>query len=175
MHPLARELPCSHLEAPLFLLLALLACGDKGTDDTASANDGGTTHDGGATDDGGTSQDGGTGALDLSRTQLTDGGTYTVTWSPSAEPVLSEEFAISVSAEASPMPEGGFTFTSADARMPDHDHGMNVTPVVTDHGDGSATAAPFQLQMEGWWTITVTLTADDGAVETATFNHICCE
>ncbi|MCK6503098.1 hypothetical protein L6R53_06840 [Myxococcota bacterium] len=154
----------------MLLLLGLLACGDKDGDDTGAH---GT--DGGA-DGGGTHGDGGTdtGSLDTSRTRVSDGGTYTVTWTPSVEPIVGEEVAISLSAVADPAPAGGFSFTAADATMPEHGHGMNVSPVVTDHGDGTATAAPFQFQMEGWWQLTVELTAADGAVETATFDYVCC-
>lgn len=155
---------------PLLMALSLLACGDKETDDSGSHTD--PHGDGGS--DGGSAFD--TGTLDFERTQVSSGGTYTVSWNPSTEPiVVGEDFAIGFNAIPGVMPEGGYAFTAATATMPNHGHGMNVSPVITDNGDGTATATPFQFHMEGWWEISTELTAGDGTVETATFNFYCCE
>lgn len=151
---------------PLALTL-LLACGDKEAD--SGTTDSGDTHD--HTDHGGTD----TGTMDTSRTQTSDGGTYTVTWAPSVDPVpLNENFDVDITATPDVMPEGGFTVTRADASMPAHGHGMNVEPEVTDNGDGTATAGPFNFMMEGHWVVEVDLTSGDGT-ETASFNVMCCE
>ena len=116
-----------------------------------------------------------TGNLDFGRTQQTDGGTYTVTWAPSTDPiVLSESFSISLTATPDVMPEGGFVYGTVGATMPNHGHGMNVSPVVSDNGDGTATAEPFQFHMEGWWEITVELVSAEGS-EVAAFNYYCCD
>lgn len=148
------------------ILAALLACGD---DDSDSGD--GHDHDHG---DGGSSMVD-TGTLDFGTTQDSSGGTYSVSYTTTPSPLpFNEEFSIDFAATPDVMPEGGFTITAADATMPNHGHGMNVSPVVTDNGDGTATAAPFLFHMEGWWEITVEITSDDGT-ETAAFNFWCCD
>ena len=67
------------------------------------------------------------------------------------------------------------TVTAVDATMPSHGgHGMNVTPVVTDNGDGTFTAAPIKLHMPGHWVLHVDVEVD-GAPDTANFDIDCCD
>ncbi len=149
----------------MFLLLPLLACGDK-DGDTGDTGHGHNMDSGSMTD---------TGMLDFGTSQTTDGGTYTVSYTPSSDPIpFNSEFSVTFSATADVMPEGGFTIDAANATMPNHGHGMNVAPVVTDNGDGTWTASPFLFHMEGWWELTADVTSTDGT-ETATFNIWCCD
>lgn len=158
--------------ALLALLPLALACGDKDGDDSGTADD---TQDNDDHDD--MDMDAGmdTGAVDYGTTQDSDGGTYSVTWSSEPDPVpFNELFTVGVTVTPDAMPEGGFTVSRIDATMPAHGHGMNVAPVVTDNGDGTATASPFQFHMEGLWQIEVDVDSDAGT-ETATFSYMCCE
>ena len=67
------------------------------------------------------------------------------------------------------------TVTAVDATMPAHGgHGMNVTPVVTDNGDGTFTAAPIKLHMPGHWILHVDVEVG-GAQDTANFDIDCCD
>ncbi|MCB9777045.1 MAG: hypothetical protein H6742_00610 [Alphaproteobacteria bacterium] len=145
---------------PLALTL-LVACGDGDTD--SGATDDGHTH----TDHGGSDS----GAVDYSRTQDTDGGSWSVTWTPSIDPVpMNQNFDVALDV----TPADGVSITRIDATMPAHGHGMNVTPELVDNGDGTATASPFNLHMEADWLIEVDVSGDAGT-ETASFHVMCCE
>lgn len=149
------------MRAPALLLPLLLACGDK-TDDTGSAA---------VTDDTGAPRDYGT-------TQLTDGGTWSVSYLPDPDPIPpSDDFTLTVevaAAEAPGTPLADLDAVVVDATMPGHGHGMNVTPVTEDDGSGTWTAFPLKFHMTGEWQITVEVT-EEGVTETAVFWVDCCE
>ncbi len=92
----------------------------------------------------------------------------------------STEFSISISLmDPDPTSQGTLlsnaTVTAADATMPSHGgHGMTVTPVVTDNGDGTATAAPIKLHMPGYWVLHVDFEVD-GVMDTVDFDIDCCD
>jgi hypothetical protein len=117
-----------------------------------------------------------TGELDESRSVLSSGGTYTVSYLPDPDPIaVSENFAITLTVlglDGEPAAE--MENLAVDAQMPLHGHGMNVDPVASAQGDGSWVASPFKFHMSGWWEIVVTL-GDGVAAEEARFHVDCCE
>ena len=105
---------------------------------------------------------------------------------PSTEQSSSHGVTVSYASDPSPIPESsefsivftviGGTITEVDATMPTHGgHGMPVSPVFTDNGDGTYTAAPFEFQMPGYWVIHAVVANDDGNEERVDFDVDCCE
>ena len=81
----------------------------------------------------------------------------------------SAEFAVTFSLSAGSLAE-------ADATMPTHGgHGMNVLPIVTDNGDGTYTAEPFEFHMPGYWVIHAIIADEEGNEERVDFDVDCCE
>ncbi|MCB9758774.1 MAG: FixH family protein [Alphaproteobacteria bacterium] len=131
--------------ALLWAALLLAACGDRDT-----------------TDD---SQDTAT----YEELREIDAGPYSVSWAPVPDPIpFNDYFAVNLEVK-----EGGSPLTDAvvtvDAGMPAHGHGMNVTPTVTDNGDGTWTADGLLFHMEGHWELKV-----DVNEEQAVFDITCC-
>ncbi len=93
-----------------------------------------------------------------------------VSYTPDPNPIPeSTEFAVTFSLSAG-------TISEADATMPTHGgHGMNVLPVVTDNGDGTFTATPFEFHMPGYWVIHAIVINEDGNEERIDFDVDCCE
>ena len=136
-----------------WLLLLLIGCGDKEDDSGAVAED--------TTD---------------TTTATTDGGSFMATYATDPAPIPSDDyFSVTLSAFDA---DGTTALTDAvveiDAEMTSHGHGMNVTPEVTDNGDGTFTATPFLFHMSGHWTIRFAIT-QGGVTETGYFDVDCCE
>jgi hypothetical protein len=111
--------------------------------------------------------------LDLALSKTTDHGLYLA----------------SIAADVSPIPVGAIhtwtvTVTSPDGTpvdtaaiaidggMPQHGHGLPTKPeVTTDLGEGSHTIEGMKFNMDGWWTLTVSIDGANGA-DTATFNLV---
>jgi len=99
----------------------------------------------------------------------------------------SETVTISYVTDPAPIPESalfsvtftaseGSNVTSADATMPTHGgHGMTVEPEVTDNGDGTFTAAPFEFHMPGYWVIHAVVEDSEGTEERADLDVDCCD
>ena len=109
-------------------------------------------------------------------TATTDGGSFVATYVTDPDPIPSDDyFSVTLSALAA---DGTTALTAAsveiNAEMTAHGHGMNVTPEVTDNGDGTFTATPFLFHMSGHWTILFAITAD-GVTEKGYFDVECCE
>jgi len=97
------------------------------------------------------------------------------------------ETVVSYSTDPTPIPESalfavtftvseGARITGADATMPNHGgHGMTVEPQVTDNGDGTFTAAPFEFHMPGYWVVHALVTDANGTEERADFDVDCCD
>lgn len=104
--------------------------------------------------------------------KVTSNGTFYVEWRPVPDPVpLNEMFEIRFRvslAEDREKPVPGAVVT-ATAFMPEHNHGTTLQPQVESHGDGTATARGFLLQMEGHWELRVAV-ALNGQMERATFD-----
>ena len=139
------------------LILTTTACGDKNDDDS-----GGHDHNG------------------HGDTDLPDD------FDPATEHTSSTGVNISYVADPSPIPEStefaviftvsGGTMTEADATMPTHGgHGMPVAPQLTDNGDGTYTAEPFEFAMPGYWVIHATVADESGSEERVDFDVDCCE
>ncbi len=94
---------------------------------------------------------------------------------------------ISYTTNPAPIPESllfsitftvseGATVVGADATMPTHGgHGMTVEPQVTDNGDGTFTATPFEFHMPGYWVIHALVADTSGTEERVDFDVDCCE
>jgi len=135
-----------------WLFAALIGCGDAEQDSSTAEETNFTT------------------------TATTDGGSFVATYTTDPAPIPSDDyFSVTLSALAS---DGTTALTDAavelDAEMTTHGHGMNVTPEVTDNGDGTFTATPFLFHMSGHWTIRFAITAD-GVTEKGYFDVDCCE
>lgn len=123
--------------------------------------------------DGGSAQD--SGAVDTSREQPTDGGTWMVSYAPTPDPLpFSENFDLLLTlTDSGGAAASGVEGVVSSATMPSHGHGMNVEPVATENDDGTWTASPFKFHMAGMWEVTVDVTAG-GVTERASFNVECC-
>lgn len=139
------------------LLWALAGCsgGDTSSSDTQSASD---TEDVYATE------------------QWTDVGSYRASWTSDPTPIPPNElFSLTIAVfDADGAPVTSFVDVAIDAGMPEHGHGMNVTPEVTDNGDGTWTASPMKFHMTGDWTLVADLT-DDTTTERVSWLIDCCE
>ena len=105
---------------------------------------------------------------------------------PATEHTSSTGVTVSYASDPSPIPEStefaitftvsGGTLTEADATMPTHGgHGMPVAPQLTDNGDGTYTAEPFEFAMPGYWVIHATVADENGTEERVDFDVDCCE
>ena len=143
----------------LLPLLALSACSADATEDS-----GGTTADSGYT-------------ADESTEVLSDGGSYYLSYTSEPSPIpYNEYFTLSLQVsdgEDPSLPVTGAS-VSVDAIMPQHGHGMNTTPTVTDGGDGRFTVDGMLFHMQGLWQILVTVDGEAG-VEGAIFEVDCCQ
>jgi hypothetical protein len=111
--------------------------------------------------------------LDLALSKTTDHGVYVA----------------SIAADVSPIPVGAIhTWTvrvtspdgapadaaaiSIDGGMPQHGHGLPTKPeVTTDLGEGNYMIEGMKFNMNGWWTLTVSIDGANGN-DTATFNVV---
>lgn len=103
--------------------------------------------------------------------EVTSGGSFYVEWWPEPASVpLNEMFEIGVRVfEATDRSAlvGGAALT-AEAWMPDHNHGSPLEPRIEAHGDGTFTGRGFLLQMEGRWELRIGVAAQ-GRMERAVF------
>ena len=144
-----------------FLFIALLGACTKGEIDTAASDHSGHDHGGAQLPD------------DFNPTTelTTHNGTVTVSYTSDPSPIPeSTLFAVTFATD------NGAVIASADATMPNHGgHGMTVEPALTDNGDGTYTAAPFEFHMPGYWVIHATVADASGVEERADFEVDCCD
>lgn len=105
------------------------------------------------------------------RGELTSGGSFYVEWWPEPGPLpLNEVFEIRFRvldpAERTALVPGAAL--TAEAWMPDHDHGSPLVPRIEASGDGTFSGRGFLLQMEGRWELRVGVAAE-GRMERAVF------
>ncbi|MBI1853341.1 MAG: FixH family protein [Planctomycetes bacterium] len=90
-----------------------------------------------------------------------NGDAYVIRFTPTPDPIpLGQLFSLDVSvldARTVPLPGKDVTL-AVDARMPEHQHGMNVEPRVTPRGDGRFTVTGMEFHMAGRWEITFDVT-----------------
>lgn len=101
----------------------------------------------------------------------TSWGTFHVQVSPQPDPIpLNKMFAltITVSAADEHARAASGTTVAVDARMPAHNHGMNLQPRVTSVGDGRFRADGLLFHMPGTWELYVDVTRA-AEMERATF------
>lgn len=107
---------------------------------------------------------------------LTDGERWWVSWTSSPQPPpFNEVFSLTVEATDpdTGSPAEGTSF-ALEILMPDHGHGMQVSPVISEVDAGKWLAEGAVLHMEGLWEIRVGLTDETGQ-EAAIFDLMCCD
>ncbi len=101
-------------------------------------------------------------------------GTYYVSFHPLPDPVpLNQPFTLSVAVydgvdHTKLLPD---TTVEVSARMPAHNHGMNLEPQVTSNGDGTAKVDGMLFHMAGHWELYIDVVRD-ADIERATFDVI---
>ena len=104
------------------------------------------------------------------RTQTTPH--YRVSYSPDTDPIpLNVHFRLRVNLQelvTTRAPESPVEMT-ADADMPEHNHGMQITPEVSYLGQGQYEIKGLLFHMAGYWELKLELLNDDGQKETAIF------
>ena len=109
--------------------------------------------------------------LDLSRTRVTDGGTYRVSFIPEGDSIrVGRMHSWRLHVETT----GGAPVDSAtiavDGGMPQHGHGLPTKPRVTQSfGGGDYLVSGMKFNMGGWWVVTFRMQAV-GAADSVTFN-----
>lgn len=111
------------------------------------------------------------------REVLSESGLYRVSYMPDPDPIppvdlFSLEFLVVDAATG--LPQEGMEIRSLEVGMPDHGHGMNVEPLLSDLGEGVWEASPLKFHMTGLWTMVVDLESDEGT-DQAQFEVVCCE
>jgi hypothetical protein len=111
--------------------------------------------------------------LDLALSKATDNGLYVASLAADQSPV--PVGAIHTWTVTVTTPDGEPVDTAAiaiDGGMPQHGHGLPTKPeVTTDLGDGSHLIEGMKFNMDGWWTLTVSIDGAKGS-DTATFNLV---
>lgn len=109
--------------------------------------------------------------LDYSTTQLSENGTFSVSYTASTEAVpvnQMHEWTLHVeTADGQPVENATIT---VDGDMPQHGHGLPTRPQVTRYlGDGDYLVEGMKFQMSGWWVMDFTITAN-GQTDAVRFN-----
>lgn len=90
------------------------------------------------------------------RTQLSDKKSFSLSYTPTPDPIpLNQHFRIRVQVQnaANKLLDGAVL--TADATMPEHNHGMNVKPKVKALGKGVYEIQGFLFHMAGYWEIAI--------------------
>ena len=111
--------------------------------------------------------------LDLALSKSTDHGLYVAELEADQSPVpvgKLHTWTVTIS-----TPDGKPAQTAAisiDGGMPQHGHGLPTRPeVTTDLGGGVHLIEGMKFNMDGWWTLTVSIDGSAGS-DTATFNLV---
>lgn len=97
---------------------------------------------------------------------------YRVSYQPVTDPIpLNAHFRLTVNLQelkTSRAPQSP-VLISAEADMPEHNHGMQVTPEVVPLGQGQYEVKGLLFHMAGYWELKLSLQPESGAEETAIF------
>ena len=109
--------------------------------------------------------------LDLSRTRITDGGKYRMSFAPAGDSIRVgriHEWRLHLeTAEGAAVDSAAITL---DGGMPQHGHGLPTRPRVTRSlGGGDYLVSGMKFNMRGWWVVTFHMQAA-GAADSVTFN-----
>jgi hypothetical protein len=108
--------------------------------------------------------------LDLSRTRVTDGGAYRVSFIPEGDSIRvgrMHSWRLHVETVAgAPVDSAGI---AVDGGMPQHGHGLPTKPRVTQSLGGDYLVSGMKFNMGGWWVVSFKLQAA-GAADSVTFN-----
>ena len=100
----------------------------------------------------------------LTEGYTSDSGFY-VSYDSDPDPIpLNEEFVLGVEVytdDSMSSPSSNIT-VEVDATMPEHQHGMNVSPEALEVSDGRFEAEGMLFHMAGDWEIVVYVTGDEG-------------
>lgn len=99
-------------------------------------------------------------------------GTYYVTFQPLPDPVpMNAPFGLKVQVYdgADHAKLLADTTVNVNARMPAHNHGMNLEPQVVSNGDGTAQVGGMLFHMAGHWELYIDVVRD-ADIERATFD-----
>lgn len=101
----------------------------------------------------------------------TSGGSFYVTYEPDPDPIpLNEMFSLKIRVtradDHGKLVEGAAI--TAEAFMPEHQHGTTLQPKIDSLGDGTAVGRGFLLHMEGLWHLRIGV-AVAGQMERVTF------
>lgn len=113
---------------------------------------------------------------DLTREVTSDGGSYTLSYTPEPDPippVSNFSLLLDLMDNASGESVVGASL-ELDATMPEHNHGMNTNPPVLEVGEGSYRVDGMQFHMSGHWQLEFRIVHEE-SVETAVFHAVCCE
>jgi len=111
--------------------------------------------------------------LDLALSKPTDHGLYIASLAADQSPIpvgAIHTWTVRVTTpEGTPADALAIAF---DGGMPQHGHGLPTKPqVTTDLGDGRHLIEGVKFNMDGWWTITISIEGAQGA-DAATFNLV---
>jgi len=109
-------------------------------------------------------------ALDLSRSKASDKRLYSVAIEPEGGQVRQNElqtWTVTLTTAAGAPVEGATIMV--DGGMPDHNHGLPTSPVVTETGAGKYRIEGVKFHMSGWWQLKFAIAGAAGS-DTTTFN-----
>jgi len=108
----------------------------------------------------------------LFKTQTTEGQRFVVSYQSEPDPIpLNAHFRLTFSVQEaqSKQPPGEALALQLDADMPEHNHGMNVQPVVRSLGGGRFEVQGLLFHMAGYWELKLTLLPAGQPPEQAVF------
>ena len=109
--------------------------------------------------------------LDLSRTRVTDGGRYRMSFAPEGDSIrVGRMHAWRLHVETIAGAPVDSAAIVVDGGMPQHGHGLPTKPRVTQAlGGGDYIVSGMKFNMGGWWVVSFRMQAA-GAADSVTFN-----
>ena len=111
------------------------------------------------------------------REVLSEGGGFLVSFAPNPDPIPPiEMFSVEFLIQDAETGESGENLeeVTLEVSMPEHEHGMNVEPILTDLGGGLWEASPLKFHMTGNWSLVLGFSVA-GNGDQAVFEVHCCE